>query len=377
MQSIVESLEQVNWDFPDSNRKDSVHNIHPYPAKFIPEIPRTLINIIGVPDGTCVLDPFCGSGATLVEAQLAGFPAVGIDLNPIACLISKVKSRPLPKDYLVQADFVVMCARSQGENTVIPLIPNLSHWFQEQVQMPIASILAQIEKVECTDTRDALKLALSSILVRVSNQESDTRYAAVEKKLTSDQVYQFFIAAATRLWNVKKGFHPPTCDVDIINKNILMVQPREIKQPVGLAITSPPYPNAYEYWLYHKYRMYWLGYDPLSVRQQEIGARAHYFKKNYPTELDFRGQMDYLLDLLYQVVVTGGHICIVIGRSKIHGKIVDNAAHVIEIGEKRGLKLLTNIPRSIASTRKTFNLAHANIKTENILVFEKVKKSNG
>lgn len=372
MQSIVESLEQVNWDFPDSNRKDSIHNIHPYPAKFIPEIPRTLINIIGMPDGTCVLDPFCGSGATLVEAQLAGFPAVGIDLNPIACLISKVKSRPLPKDYLVQADFVVMCAKSQGENIVIPLIPNLSHWFQEQVQMPIASILAQIEKVESSDTRDALKLALSSILVRVSNQESDTRYAAVEKKLTSDQVYQLFIAAATRLWNVKKGFYPPTCDVDIINKNILMVQPSEIKQPVGLVITSPPYPNAYEYWLYHKYRMYWLGYDPLSVRQQEIGARAHYFKKNYPTEQDFRGQMDYLLDLLCQVVVAGGHICIVIGRSKIHGKIVDNAAHVIDLAEKRGLKLLTNIPRSIASSRKTFNLAHANIKTENILVFEKV-----
>ena len=43
-------------------------------------------------------------------------------------------------------------------------------------------------------------------------------------------------------------------------------------------MTSPPYPNAYEYWLYHKYRMYWLGMDPIAVRQQEIGARPHYFR---------------------------------------------------------------------------------------------------
>ena len=54
----------------------------------------------------------------------------------------------------------------------------------------------------------------------------------------------------------------------------------------GRLVTSPPYPNAYEYWLYHKYRMYWLGFDPIPIRENEIGARPHYFKTNHQDETD-------------------------------------------------------------------------------------------
>ncbi len=372
MHLIEESLKKVDWDFQNSNRKHSIHNIHPYPAKFIPEIPRSLIEIVGVPKGTAVLDPFCGSGVTLVEAQLLGYPSIGIDLNPIACLISKVKSHILPVDYLIQADFVVRNSRSTVENVLIPYIPNLDHWFETEVQSSVSRLLSQIEKVESLEIKDALKLALSSILVRISNQDSDTRYAAVKKQVTSNQVYQLFLSSAKRIWDSKKNFLPLTWNVDIINKDILTVLPEEIKSPIGLVVTSPPYPNAYEYWLYHKYRMYWLGYDPIAVREHEIGARAHYFKKNYPTEEDFNCQMEYLLFLLEQVLVSHGHICMIIGRSKIHGKIIDNANNVIRLAEKRGFTLLANISRVIAASRKNFNLAHANIKTENLLVFEKV-----
>jgi site-specific DNA-methyltransferase (cytosine-N4-specific) len=117
--------------------------------------------------------------------------------------------------------------------------------------------------------------------------------------------------------------------------------------------------------------MFWLGYNPLKVKEQEIGARAHYFKKRHPTEQDFRLQMRKVLELLWNAVVKGGHVCIIMGRSKIHGKIIDNASILTEIAENMGFKLLTAITRQIATSRKTFNLAHANIQTENLLVFEK------
>ena len=63
-----------------------------YPAKFIPEIPRQLIELFHPGDTSGVLDPFCGSGTTLVETIDAGLDAWGIDLNPLACLIAKVKT---------------------------------------------------------------------------------------------------------------------------------------------------------------------------------------------------------------------------------------------------------------------------------------------
>ena len=82
-------LKAVDWDFTDASQ-DSLASIHPYPARFIPDIPRELISGLGCDKGAVILDPFCGSGTTLLEAQRAGFESVGIDLNPIACLISSI-----------------------------------------------------------------------------------------------------------------------------------------------------------------------------------------------------------------------------------------------------------------------------------------------
>ena len=88
---------------------------------------------------------------------------------------------------------------------------------------------------------------------------------------------------------------------------------------IAAAVFSPPYPNAYEYWLYHKYRMYWLGMDPISVREREIGARPNYFKKNPHTAADFECQMGRVFALLARVVVPGGHACFQVGDSIIRG----------------------------------------------------------
>jgi len=370
MKPILDELIHINWDFPKSNTLDNINSIHPYPAKFIQEIPKTLIQLIGLPKGTWVLDPFCGSGVTLVEAQLAGIPSIGVDLNPIACLISRVKTQPLSNEFLEYAKDVVESAKSTKLVT-IPQIPNLDHWFRKDIQEAIACLLKQIEHVPNTGIKDALHLSLSSILVRVSKQDSDTRYAAIEKNIDANKFFTLFINSTEHIWAIKTAYKPLTYDVELICKDILQITKADLPNPIGLVITSPPYPNAYEYWLYHKYRMFWLGYDPIKVKQQEIGARAHYFKKNPPTEEDFRRQMLYILELLWTVVVKNGHVCIVIGRSKIHGKIVNNAAILTEIAQEVGFKSIANISRQIASSRKSFNLSHANIHSENLLIFEK------
>lgn len=373
MKNGLSALHKIDWDFPNSNKTGNIHSIHPYPAKFISEIPGNLIEIIGVPKNTWILDPFCGSGATLIEAQLAGIPSIGIDLNPIACLMSKVKTRPLEKDLVHFAEKVVLKATNGMADIGIPTIPNLDHWFKKGVQEEVARLLLAIDMIpdEEIEVKEALKLALSSILVRVSNQDSDTRYAAVEKNINSGDVYQKFLASSQRIKNVKMDYHPKTWQSEILQRNILNVTQDDISKPVGLVITSPPYPNAYEYWLYHKYRMFWLGYDPLKVKEAEIGARAHYFKKNHPTVDDFKQQMTKLLTLLHNVMVSDGHACIVIGRSKIHGEIIDNASIIMKIAEDVGFITTEKLQRKIAISRKSFNLSHANIKTEHILVFRK------
>src|SRR5437868_4039724 len=104
--SAAAKLHSVSWDFADARTGDGPHGIHPYPAKFIPQIPRALIELYHPGDNSPVLDPFCGSGTTLVEACAAKIPSVGIDLNPLATLVAKVKTTPMGRPLTLEASAV-------------------------------------------------------------------------------------------------------------------------------------------------------------------------------------------------------------------------------------------------------------------------------
>jgi site-specific DNA-methyltransferase (cytosine-N4-specific) len=283
--------------------------------------------------------------------------------------MSRVKTSACPTNIEQHAVQVVLNSESISD-IAIPEIPNLDHWFQPNVQVEINKIARSIVSAP-NEARDVLKLALSSIIVRVSNQESDTRYAAIKKDIDPSAVPKLFLRAASRINVALQKRNYPLTSVDVIESDILRVEPSMIKQPIGLVVTSPPYPNAYEYWLYHKYRMWWLGYDPIKVKADEIGARAHFFKKNHHTAEDFARQMRQTLNLLKDVVVKGGFASFVVGRSKIHGKIYDNAKIITDEAASLGFKPFFVTERILSANRKSFNLSHANIKTETVLVLRK------
>lgn len=367
---LAANLGEIDWTFSNRAKAPKIEGIHPYPAKFIGDIPRALIETLPIPKGTCVLDPFCGSGTTMLEAQRAGLPSVGIDLNPIACLIANVKTAPLVPG--LEAAVIRAVSRAKAANGFAHSgIPNVDHWFTGEVQAAVSAVAATIAEPEFLPWQAPLRLALSSILVRVSNQESDTRYAAIEKNVSGDDVFKLFEASAAKLFKALQERTWAEVPARVIEGNTLEVSPQQIGQQVGLVITSPPYPNAYEYWLYHKYRMWWLGLDPIAVKAQEIGARAHFFKKVPHTAEMFRDQMMATFTLIDKVLVKDGFVCVVVGRSKIHGKTIDNGATIQDVGLTLGFDVVSKFERAMNQNRKSFNLSHANIKSETVLVFRK------
>ncbi len=365
----IELLNDLDWNFAGS-KSEQIHSLHPYPAKFISDIPNTLLKNLPIPKNTLIFDPFCGSGVTLIEAQKAGINSIGVDLNPIACLLSRVKTQSLSDDFLTIAEGVYEKCLSYRGSISIPNIPNLDHWFKKDIQKGLSILLKQVNAIPEGSVSDGLKFCVSSIIVKVSNQESDTRYAAKANAWGKNDVFSLFFQVAQKLQKAKNSFLYSTNSI-VLNKNSLLLDKSDLPQKIGLVITSPPYPNAYEYWLYHKYRMWWLGYDPINVKEQEIGARAHYFKKNHQTEFDFIDQMDGLFTFLSASCARNAFVCFVIGRSKIHGRIVENEKIIAKIGESKGLKHLSTIKRTIKSSRKSFNLSHARIKEEFIVILQK------
>ena len=80
------------WDFIGESTSEYTHDIHLYPARLNLHVARRLIKMYGK-NAKNMLDPYCGSGTTLVEAKLAGIDSHGFDINPFARLLSKVKTQ--------------------------------------------------------------------------------------------------------------------------------------------------------------------------------------------------------------------------------------------------------------------------------------------
>ena len=371
---LIDKIDSIDWDFSDSITRTTKNSIHPYPAKFIEEIPKKIIDLFPMKEEYAIFDPFVGSGTTLVAAQNSGYDSFGSDLNPIACLISSVKTVPLPYEFIDEMNNVIINSIEKPAKRITAQVQNIDHWFKKDVQVSIQSLVNNINLVEKKDIKNALLISLSSIIVKVSNQEGDTRYAAIEKNVSSKSVFDNFEKSARKIFDyLNEDVFKPSNKAEIFNINSLEFDSDSFNKKIGMVITSPPYPNAYEYWLYHKFRISWLGYDPQEVKKNEIGARAHYFKKNHQTIEDFLAQMKILFVKLNELVVAGGIIVFVVGRSKIHGIEYDNGELLKDVAKEAGLEFICNRKRTIQSSRKSFNLKHAKIKEETIM-FMRSKK---
>ena len=373
-----QELQKADWNLSEARGSKGVHALHPYPAKFIPEIPRNLLKLFPPKTSEAMFDPFCGSGTALVEALETGIDAIGVDVNPLACLISRVKTRPLPVDFDHESSKVLSLTRLRlkHDNFEIPKIPYLDHWFAPVVQRELAAIVTEINAVDSLESREALQVTLSRIIVGVSFQESDTRYAAIDKQFLKGDVLKAFGKSVSfvknHLHNASqlKLSHGNRGEALILNRDILTLNPTDIPKRIGIVITSPPYPNAYEYWLYHKYRMYWLGMDPIRTKESEIGARPRYFRTKSEDEADFEKQMGQCFSLMASVMEPHAKACFVISNSVIHGRVIDNVALLTRAAHDNFSRVGV-VPRKILTHRRSFNVRR-NREEEYIMVLQRL-----
>lgn len=383
-------LSTIDWDFAGAKTSYLTHGIHPYPAKFIPQIPNALIQeLSGV--GDTVGDIFCGSGTTLVEALTLKRHAVGIDANPLACMISNAKTGGCSEaDY---ADLLVLVqqARALGDSLLPssneddlfpsskfsskewrPAFDKLDFWFELHVIEELAEALAWCRQLTSEVARNLALTAFSSIVVAVSKQDSDTRYVRREKNIPPGDVLRRFARALEQVARAATEFSDvvePRFKCEIVDANLLDAP--TIPQ-LDLVVCSPPYPNAYSYHLYHMTRMVWLGMDQPRFKKQEIGSHRKYSSngKNGATAETFKTEFSEILAWLATRLRRGGYACFVVGDSTLKGQRINNADLISQSGQAAGFHEVMRIDRTMQATKKAFNPAIGKIKTENILILE-------
>jgi len=366
-------LENGEWDFHDEDTQQHLHALHPYPARFIPQIPRKAISIWSQP-GDLVLDPFCGCGTTMLESILLGRPTIGVDNNPVAILVSQAKTVHYSfEDLGILEKFVkeLDCSLSSHMEftALIPEYENIRYWFCDESINDLARLRAAINRLP--EKPRLLTLAVfSSIIVRVSNQDSDTRYTRIEKTYHLGNATEWFkVRLIDVIERLKLIIELPKATATIYcadSRNLGFIPDGSI----NLIVTSPPYINAYDYHKYHRHRIQWIGGDVSFARDNEIGKHDTFTRPN-ATPARYFDDMQKCFKEWKRVLIPGGHAFIVIGDGIVSGKPVPVGDKFIELCEDIGLKFSKRWIRSLQKNKKSFN-QHARIDKEHLLLLEKV-----
>jgi site-specific DNA-methyltransferase (cytosine-N4-specific) len=382
---MIKEDRETQFSFSGVDTSYLTHSLHPYPAKFPPQLPKKILEDYAI-KGQTVLDPFCGSGTTLIEARIFGVNAIGVDVNGLSVLLSQVKATPLTKQqFLIVKEFIsnIETEISKWQSTIRPQIKvkeieGQDHWFQKNVSEEITFLLNEISKQTDLDVQNFLKIVLSSIIVRVSNQESDTRFAAIEKSIGNGYTLEQFCKRAKEYNSRMAEFSELVCDKTDLNvynadsRNLSFIPDNSI----DIIITSPPYANTYDYYLYHKFRKRWLDLDVKFAQYNEIGSRREYSSLKKEKEKWNEDLIKCFTEM--QRVLKPNHLAfIVIGDSVIKKELIKIEKEISDFAPKIGFKINEILSSDLSKHSRIFNPTYAQKgKKEHLIILEKQNLAN-
>ena len=373
-----------SWNYSEDNTRAYTHSIHPYPAMMIPQVAGRLIDMYAKPKAV-VFDPFCGSGSVLLEAFIRGYVSYGIDINPLALLISKVKITPIDcKDLYIELEKIFKKA-SSTKNTKRPNFFNIDYWFKPEIVSQLTALQAAINSIKNKNIKDFFNVVFSFTVRASSNTRNGEfkLYRIDDDKLNdySPNVLTIFkrrvqenIAAMAGLW---EKYSRSKTKVNILNEDTR--HRTSIKdRKVDIVVTSPPYGDSkttVAYGQFSRLSLQWLGFEgkDIDVDNRSLGGRLDvknlhmgYVSPNLRYALDlvsrveqkrardvlaFYGDLNKCFIELNRVIKKGGFLCMVVGNRTVKGIQLPTDEIVADFGESVGFRHIETIIRKIPNKR--------------------------
>lgn len=376
-------------DFPMNPKQDQIYEVIPdkskivsstnrlfnkYPTRYISAVPRFAIKAYSNL-GDYVLDPFCGSGTTAIEAMLLGRNAMSIDVNQFARLLIRVKTTIYSDDDIRFLKDVIKTIKAKQpkecEDIALPKIPNIDKWFCEKSKTGLAFLKHEIDTTTSCNKKikDYLYVVLAGIIRKVSNADevSPKPYVSARFPKTPADPYELFFKTEEMyreaIIEFSRSVSSLKCSSIILDSMDARVI--ETNQMIDLAVTSPPYINAYDYVRSLRFEDMWLELatdEELRIsRKKYIGTEVpdsfcnsfEYAKQSSSLSpiVDQISKIDnrrstivstYFEDMaknliaVHQKLKEGGRYVIVVGDSNIRGQVIPTAKILSEIAVNNG-----------------------------------------
>ena len=341
--ALVEALLDASRD--DVVADSLTHPAHSYPARLHPATARRLIDIVmgGTAADAVLLDPFCGSGTTLVEARAIGGRSVGVDLNPLAVLLARVKTwtvalqrRRAARDlaHRISGDVLLMGKEARRANapqtsarSPVGFDPNarqrrIGPWFSPHVRRELEAIAAAIDEVATDDREvaDLFTVALSAILYKVSHRQSDTDPTWIERSIARGAAARLFVERVELIlaglddMGRQRGPLPAVVEGDARKLSTLGLP------TIAGIVSSPPYAGTYDYAAHHRLRFDFLGIRHRALDEGELGARRHFENDRDGAIARWQDDLAASIGAMASVLVPGGLAALVVGDSLAGGR---------------------------------------------------------
>ncbi|MBM3235550.1 site-specific DNA-methyltransferase [Candidatus Poribacteria bacterium] len=382
---------EPSWSFAGTTTAQTgyiTHNYHHYPAKFIPQLAARLICEYSEV-GDLVVDPFMGSGTTLVEARIHGRPSVGVDINPVAHLITMAKISLSEPNYLDSVVAQIESRLASNHTGQLMLFDDsraheyalnherIDYWFKAETKRALAKIYVLLDEIQDVNVRTFLRCGFSNILKNCSiwAQKSTKPTRDFSKKIPDPipiflrQIKQ--MAKRNRIFYQlleKSGYLGVYTSAYCEDARNLPAK----SDTVQLVVTSPPYVTSYEYADLHQLTALWFGYttDLSEFRRRFIGTAHHeekpmnlrseiaegivadLNKKNPKTACEVATYFTEMLETfleMQRVLKKGGYACIVIGDTTLEKVDIKNAEVFVEQMQNIGFSIERLIMREIPS----------------------------
>lgn len=361
-------FKDTSWDFRNEYTKSSNHGFHTYPAMMIPQIAKRLIEMYGK-NKKFLLDPFVGSGTALLEATLhKNFKkAYGIDINPLALLISKVKTTSINPQLLWDEYHKIVKKsledKKNKKQISKPDIFNIEFWFKPQVIRDLSIIKQNIDSIKNKDIKDFFLVAFSETVRDVSNTRNREyklyrMNSEMMKKHNPNTLNTFRDKIKKNIYSMENYIkEKQNCEVNILSedtRNLTSIPANS----VDLIITSPPYGDSrttVAYGQFSRLGLQWLGYNKeqvLNIDKISLGGIPTKDLKNdlgSPTlkktldkiakvdpyrardVLSFYVDFDKCVKELHRITKKGAFMCFVVGNRTVKGVQIPTDEIILEL----------------------------------------------